>query len=150
MQSFLQYHRFGRAVAAQVERDRETEFYHHGPRDVNSDSPLSSSDTVSDATLPLDHSDDTGDIEKAEYIASHENCGLPNSIPISPVPPPEARMREEALRPGMNRLATATTMKSVGTRLGNVMTGIEVRKRTTKEGGDTGKVFVVGVSIFSR
>lgn len=115
-----------------------------------SHSPLSSSDTVGVATLPLDHSDDTGDVEKAEYISSHRNNGLPNTISISPGPPPEARMREEELRPGMNRLATATTVKSVGTWLGNVMTGSEVRKRTTKEGGDTGSVFVVGVSISSR
>ncbi|RMY07061.1 hypothetical protein D0867_09485 [Hortaea werneckii] len=40
-------------------------------------------------------------------------------------------------------LSRMTTQHSAGTALGNVLTGINVRKRSTKEGGD-GNVFVVG------
>ncbi|KAI7083150.1 MFS general substrate transporter [Hortaea werneckii] len=40
-------------------------------------------------------------------------------------------------------LSRMTTQHSTGTALGNVLTGINVRKRSTKEGGD-GNVFVVG------
>lgn len=40
-------------------------------------------------------------------------------------------------------LSRVTTQQSGRTALGNVLTGIEVRRRTTKEGGD-GNVFVVG------
>ena len=42
-----------------------------------------------------------------------------------------------------SNLSRATTNQSVGTALGAVLTGIEVRRRTTKEGGD-GNVFIVG------
>ena len=42
-------------------------------------------------------------------------------------------------------LSTATTQDTTGTRLGQALTGIDVRSRTTNEGGhDRGKVFVVG------
>lgn len=40
-------------------------------------------------------------------------------------------------------LSRTTTQQSVATRLGQVLTGIEVRRRTTREGGE-GNVFVVG------
>lgn len=40
-------------------------------------------------------------------------------------------------------LSRMTTQHSTGTALGNVLTGINVRRRSTKEGGD-GNVFVVG------
>jgi hypothetical protein len=40
-------------------------------------------------------------------------------------------------------LSRQTTQQSVGTALGNSLTGIEIRKRSTKEGGE-GNVFVVG------
>lgn len=43
----------------------------------------------------------------------------------------------------MSRATTVPTRKSMGTALGTTLTGIEVRDRSTKEGGD-GKVFVVG------
>ena len=143
MQSFLQYHRFGRAVAVQVERDREKEAGNCGRRDRAPDSSISSSDTVGASILRLNHSDDTGDDEKAERVSTHRDTLLSHSMSISLGPPSEART-QEVLRPPMNRLATATTVKSIGTRLGNILTGIEVRKRTTKEGGNKSNVFVVG------
>lgn len=43
----------------------------------------------------------------------------------------------------MSRTSTVATRKSMGTALGTTLTGIDVRDRSTKEGGD-GKVFVVG------
>ena len=42
-----------------------------------------------------------------------------------------------------NTLSRTTTQQSTGTALGKVLTGIDVRRRTTNEGGD-GNVFVVG------
>lgn len=55
-----------------------------------------------------------------------------------------------SVRPGfgnvaerMSRTSTIATRKSMGTALGTTLTGIDVRDRSTKEGGD-GKVFVVG------
>ena len=43
----------------------------------------------------------------------------------------------------MSRTSTVATRKTMGTALGTTLTGIDVRDRSTKEGGD-GKVFVVG------
>ena len=43
----------------------------------------------------------------------------------------------------MSRTSTVATKKTMGTALGTTLTGIDVRERSTKEGGD-GKVFVVG------
>ena len=43
----------------------------------------------------------------------------------------------------MSRTSTVATRKTIGTALGTTLTGIDVRDRSTKEGGD-GKVFVVG------
>ena len=43
----------------------------------------------------------------------------------------------------MSRTSTVATKKSMGTALGTTLTGIDVRDRSTKEGGD-GRVFVVG------
>ena len=42
------------------------------------------------------------------------------------------------------RTTTVTTQHTIGTALGAALTGIYVRDRTTREGGDKGKVFVVG------
>ena len=46
------------------------------------------------------------------------------------------------LRANSRTLSRTTTQQSGGTALGNVLTGIEIRKRTTTEGGD-GNVFIV-------
>lgn len=43
----------------------------------------------------------------------------------------------------MQRATTTKSVGSLGTNLGNTLTGIDVRSRTTQEGAG-GKVFVVG------
>ncbi len=43
----------------------------------------------------------------------------------------------------MSRASTIATRKRLGTALGTTLTGIDVKDRSTKEGGE-GKVFVVG------
>lgn len=45
------------------------------------------------------------------------------------------------------QLSTATTRETIGTRLGQTLTGVNIRSRKTNEGGhEQGKVFVVGFS----
>jgi hypothetical protein len=56
---------------------------------------------------------------------------------------------ESPAKPALSRATTrdiqSGELHAVGTRLGNAMTGVDVRSRTTNEGGhDRGKVFIVG------
>jgi hypothetical protein len=141
MQSFIQYRRFRDAAKAQIERDRE--------RAVTGGSPENTTDVEKGQT--------SGDAA----IVNHE----PNEIPTSPdddsgkspqdLEPTEEKVEEDPLEDededddfelsqhARSTLSRTTTQNSTGTALGLTLTGIEVRRRTTREGGE-GNVFVVG------
>jgi len=130
MQSFLQYRRFGRHVEAQHERDQEK------AKALVPDS----SDTSGNAS-PSPSVADARDCEKAEPSSREDGDPLHTSA-TDPVPADEAFENAEKGRRSLSRELTA--QRSIGTALGMTLTGIDVRRRRTKEGGGAGDVFVVG------
>ena len=161
MQSFLQYRRFGKHVTRQYERDKsKAEALANGKNsDLTSPSESDASDTLG-VTDPTDLID-TRDPEKAEQsnrrplnlqhnLEGHdskkeeEQEGLGQSyVPIHAAPTSTGASPGGEAPEDMSRATTIPTGKSVGTALGTTLSGIDVRDRSTKEGGD-GKVFVVG------
>lgn len=91
-----------------------------------------------------DTSMDARDPEKAEYVtnggalASEKDVSAKESVPAE-----EAFDHAEEGQDPLSSVTTTRTKQSMGTALGTALTGIEVRKRDTKEGGE-GNVFVVG------
>lgn len=151
MQSFLQYRRFGKHVRRQYERDQEKA---RALGQHDSESP-SRSHASQPSNLTLGDNEDSRDLEKGEeynrtdgegvntVVGEGINTGDIASPPVSrPVTPQHEIPAEDE---EMSRATTRATQRSFGTNIGVAMTGVEVRKRTTKEGGDHGdNVFVVG------
>lgn len=147
MQSFLQYRRFNKRVTRQYERDKdkaEALGHHHSYDSSKSTSPSTSSRSAHPSPAGLDSTADTRDLEKAE----HSNGGVRSESEAEQGPTfqtlvADSADREERPAP-ISRVSTAATQRTLGTNLGTTLTGIDVRNRTTREGGDRGKVFVVG------
>ena len=130
MQSFLQYRRFGRHVEAQYKRDQEkAKVLGPGSNDTSGTSSPSSSAT------------DARDSERAEQSNREDGDPLHTSA-TDPVPADEAFENAGMGRRSLSRSLNA--QRSIGTVLGMTLTGIDVRRRRTKEGGGAGDVFVVG------
>ena len=158
MQSFLQYRRFGKHVTRQYERDKSKAEAVANPDTSESTSPFSSNAVnTPQVTNAHDHVD-TRDPEKGE-----QSDGRPLDA-LNPIETHDPEKEEEQgegyasiqaaptgrrashvgeIPEDMSRATTAPTRKSMGTALGTTMTGIDVRDRNTREGGE-GKVFVVG------
>lgn len=151
MQSFLQHRRFGKHVTRQYERDKSK-------AEALATSPLSSHAVYTPQIT--DHPDhvDSRDPEKGEQSNGHpldaqthlephgsekqeEESGA--YAPIHPASIGRGASQSGQAPGDMSRATTVPTGKSTGTALGTTLTGIEVRDRSTKEGGD-GRVFVVG------
>lgn len=167
MQSFLQYRRFGKQLEAQIERNRErtAEFRRQrrergSTSDSSSDAPTLGEEELAEKDEQLNEKDErreedgarspsrassrssgrlegqhstpldmepAGDIERADYDDQLSGSG---HVAYDPEWPEDLR--------------TIPTHGTMGTTLGLSLTGIEVRDRTTKEGGSaSGKVFVV-------
>lgn len=143
MQSFLAYRRFGRHVKDQYERDKEkaTAMRRH-ISDRSISSSTNSSSTATSSSPPNENADNS-DLEKGEHPNGTESDLLASTdVPSNQPPQPDSSVLE---RPGMlDRADTARTQHSMGTALGTALTGINVRDRTTREGGEKGRVFVVG------
>ncbi|KAI5367264.1 putative major facilitator superfamily, MFS transporter superfamily [Septoria linicola] len=163
MQSILQFKRFRKTVEAQLERDRAKAeaFTQHGSRN---EPQAQSSGSTSSHESKQDYEKDVerGDFAVAGGIlephgrqdARHELSDL------GAREKQEEEHEEPAESPGVDEeeeddddddfelranrtLSRISTQRSAGHALGAVLTGVEVRRRTTKEGGD-GNVFVVG------
>jgi len=130
MQSFLQYRRFGRHVEAQHKRDQDK------AKALGPDS----NDSSGTAT-PSSSAADVRDCEKAEQSSREDGEPLHTST-TDPAPADEALENADKGQSSLSREITA--QRSIGTALGMTLTGIDVRRRRTKEGGGTGDVFVVG------
>ncbi|SMR51670.1 unnamed protein product [Zymoseptoria tritici ST99CH_3D1] len=163
MQSFLQYRRFRSAVEAQLERDRGKESALGRSGTQESHSPASSSEskqdldedverkghTEQDTRLTPPRSKTNHDTANVNEKAIHdESASQPRQEPTEE--PEHADEEEEddedddfELTQARRTLSRTTTQQSGGTALGQVLSGIEVRKRSIREGGD-GNVFVVG------
>jgi hypothetical protein len=164
MQSFRQYRRFRTAVEAQLNRDRarvptlarlDTDHSHSpasseskdldedverkGHTDYNAGVRLTPSNQASDESTAK-----TQQLNDASVVHQQE-----------PIEEPKREEAEEAdnddddddddfeLANARRTLSRISTQQSNGTALGQTLSGIEVRKRSTREGGD-GNVFVVG------
>jgi MFS family permease len=142
MQSFLQYRRFRTTIQAQIARNdgrakeglsREEEV---GNKQWSSPSPAASRKASSELTTdPYGHAlrNIREESEEKEEVEQE--------------PPEEAdesaSEKEEQEGVPEDRLSRFSTQQSERTALGRTLTGIEVRRRKTHEGGE-GNVFVVG------
>ena len=134
MQSFLQYRRFGRHVEAQYKHDQEKAKGSGSGLSSNNASPFS----------PASPAQASRDLERAEQRNGNSKESLQRDASAAdPLPAEEAfENAEERNNDPLSR--EITVRQSVGTALGMVLTGIDVRKRKTREGGGKGDVFVVG------
>jgi hypothetical protein len=136
MQSFLQYRRFRATLQAQLERNNlrttQNDLDHDTGKKESLSPETSSSDGAHEPDLERGHAlrNITEESEEKEDLPreSHET---------------ELEKEEEQGHIPENTLSRTTTQQSQGTALGRTLTGIEVRRRKTHEGGE-GNVFVVG------
>ncbi|KAI9869684.1 MAG: hypothetical protein M1830_005219, partial [Pleopsidium flavum] len=144
MQSILAYRRFGRHVKEQYERDKDKAGgnLRHQVDQTSTTSSTSSSATAA-STPGANGNTVTGDPEKAEkpYAADSEQL-VTDGTALNPAAQSAAPSVERLGT--LNRADTIKTQHSIGTNLGTALTGINVRDRTTREGGGKGRVFVVG------
>ena len=134
MQSFFQHRRFRKAVEAQYERNQEKTLNSRG---------TSHGDALS-STQPGTTTSDIYDLEKGD--PESEN-GREAGRRTSARPESEESPRSDGgigRDNEMHEMQLVPTQKSLGTKLGTTMTGIDVRDRTTREGKSGGRVFVVG------
>lgn len=158
MQSFFQYRRFAKHVARQYERDKLKAEALANPDTSESTSPFSSNAANSPPVADAHDHVDTRDPEKGEQSNGqladpHHRAETPDLVKDEEegggyAPIQAARTGRPTSQGGeapedMSRAATVPTRESMGTALGTTLTGIDIRDRSTKEGGD-GKVFVVG------
>jgi len=136
MQSFLQYRRFRATLEAQLERTNARTTQQHLDQDI-SKKEFTSRDTPSSDDA-LDTNLEQGHILRDITEESEEKEDPPRESHES-----ELEKGEEHGYIPENTLSRTTTQQSQGTALGRTLTGIEVRRRKTHEGGD-GNVFVVG------
>ena len=106
---------------------------------------ISPSTTANPSPASSDETIDTRDPEKGEGSTGGELEYVPVSVYPSPAEETMAdEENPEGLPSQMSRVSTVTTQRTTGTALGITLTGINVRDRTTREGGEKGRVFVVG------
>ena len=140
MQSFLQYRRFGRHVGAQYERDKKKAKVQQ-PSDGGDSrfvSPSTSTSTSSNTAV------DARDPEKAEHYSGHNGTDEERPSATEPMSATEAFESAREGREPLSHVSTVPSAQTMGTAIGQTLTGIEVRQRRTKEGGGPGNVFVVG------
>ena len=146
MQSFLQYHRFKKYLTRQYERDKEKpETMRRGNAEWDITSPpISPSATANPSPANSSETIDSWDLDKAE----HPNSARGGNEAEDFRPPQKMLWMEKGIRNIVLLTeadpSTAATQNTMVTALGTALTGINVRDRTTREGGDKGKVFVVG------
>ena len=158
MQSFFQYRRFAKHVARQYERDKTKAEALADPDSVKLTSSSSSHAVNTPEATEARNQVDTRDLEKGEQSnaqflvdGDHDGTNDPEKeeeagesyAPIQAEQNGDITSHDAQASEEMNRTLTAATRKSTGTAMGKTLTGIDVRDRSTKEGGN-GKVFVVG------
>ncbi|KKA24733.1 MFS1mrp [Rasamsonia emersonii CBS 393.64] len=137
MQSFLQYRRFGKQLEAQLERNAEKLAEQRRQRrqgrqqanNASGESPPLDSEAVDEKEQQEQQQQ-----QQDDAVSSRSSSSLEEDLERADVPDGV----------GGADLDTMTTHETTGTTLGLALTGIEVRERTTNEGGPAlGKVFVV-------
>lgn len=158
MQSYLQYRRFGRHVERQYHRDKaKAEAVRRGNHDLETSTSITNDEVAGMQSMGTEGSridthdhypSDSRDPEKGEHSPSSISTGQEQEGDGQdlPIPPSGEHATGEAthMSHALSRASTTATRKSIGTALGTTLTGINVRDRTTHEGKEGGKVFVVG------
>lgn len=157
MQSWIQYHRLGQRVQQQLDRDRHKSsavrgYRHRGLRCASEQSTSFNRGAESDlekgqeakpqSQIPP-HCHLADEKENVEGLDHHPTArkSSESAEEIEDEPQPQ----NQTLRPEPSLgLVSTRSVRSLGTRVGLSLTGINVRDRTTKEGGDRSQqVFVV-------
>lgn len=155
MQSILQFRRIGRRVKQQLEQGRRKDDGLQGT--YNGDST-----TSAQSEGEIEAADAYADIEQgiAEKPPTHGSLDQPEEEDVeeqdqgsSQTPLDSSEEGETSKEGGDDGAGLGATLSKVttrsrttlGTRIGHALTGVNVRDRTTKEGGDRSRqVFVVG------
>ncbi|KAH8689519.1 MFS transporter [Talaromyces proteolyticus] len=145
MQSFLQYRRFGKILEAQLERSGEKVTKLRQQRKNGLQKSILTSRNLA---LSQEKDLEAGPIEEDEADHKFQNNHLITSPPSQSLEerPVAEHDIEQAAIPDIesDELQIIPTQSTTGTTLGHALTGIQVRERTTREGGpELGKVFVV-------
>lgn len=162
MQSFLQYRRFRATVEAQLERDQaKADAFRTQGRHRQTEQPSQNSVSSDDSKHDLEKGIERDDFAPREPHPPHpEATDLEASTTKEQEEEMVAEQRrfEEAEEPSkkddeddedddfdlqVHRTISRATTMSAGNALGTILTGVDVRRRTTKECGE-GNVFVVG------
>lgn len=158
MQSFIQYRKFRTAIQAQLERDRaKTQGVGQNDRAQEAGEDQSPSSSTSEESNV-----DESKIDESKFdLEKGQNDILPTKTDEKDFKEPVEEIPEEAVedddeddddddfelsqsrRALSRRTLSRISTQSAGTKLGQTLTGIQIRKRTTTEGGG-GNVFVVG------
>ncbi|CRG90778.1 putative transporter mfs2 [Talaromyces islandicus] len=142
MQSIIQYRRFRKVLEVQLERDgekvaelRQQRRNHHRTK-ASSLSEGKHSAAAVDKDKNATHEDaGQGNLSTTPSTTSSSIRHATAETDIEQIPDPDLEAGE---------LHVVPTQSTTGTTLGHALTGIQVRDRTTKEGGpEAGKVFVV-------
>lgn len=169
MQSFLQYHKFGRAVEDQQKRykpDRIRPSALSSPTSSPTSSASSKASDVPGDGQDLEKGDETSDNEtqQPQYedirlppgVQARDRAALEELDDMQEVektrsnPQEISRQSRTTERESYQTLAitlsaaTTRTQASTGAAFGRAITGVDVRDRTTHEGEKGGLVFVVG------
>ena len=145
MQSFLQYRRYGHRVKQQLERNQikqeslkaANESDHPSVAQTEAQRAVQGDEDVDleKAEAPAQSSDASPDSEEREPIEEEDHASPPNASNASD---------DGFQKPVALSRASTQSVRTLGTRLGHALSGINVRDRTTREGGDRSRqVFVV-------
>lgn len=163
MQSFLQYKRSRSAVQAQLERDRAKAQALRTGRNVEAQPAAPASTTSNGKKHELEKDIERGDFasggatlepqQRQDPGHTLRDAGGEKDLRDEPAENTPVLDEEDdddddddddyELAAHRTTLSRISTQQSVGVQLGNALTGIEVRRRKTNEGGE-GQVFVVG------
>lgn len=156
MQSFVQYKRLKKAAEFQVARDKTKARggYRASSQENGDDSRHTPETSSEDSKVDVEKAEsDQGPASNDAAPSGRETATEPEDVSIDEKPAHEpaedvAEEDEEDEDEGdldlaqRRTISRTSTQRSTGTALGNVLTGIQIRKRTTQEGG-SGSVFVV-------
>ena len=131
MQSFRQYRQLGERVRAQYEnnKDRRADGNAQSSRQDQEARHLDSSNTS--LTSPISSDQEKADSPPSQRPDLDEGVDVENASDVEKFD-------------DLNRVPTTKSQKSSGNQLVSTLTGIEVRRRTTREGPGGDKVFIVG------
>lgn len=159
MQSYLQYRRFGQRVEQQLQRDKQKydliRAINHGDeaaldraqrshvaQDPQADPEKGQKEEDSSAlgARDQDHSLEREEVEEHEHPYRNSTSDSSNEEPVNK----SEHQQLANLGMSLSRASSRKSNKSMGTKLGHALTGVNVRDRTSKEGGDLDRqVFVV-------